>query len=125
MIVNSKKNYSHRFPQEEGEPMLVPIGDTVALACAGIDIVVSSERSQCLSPCIFDDLNIPSTKRQLLVVKSSQHFYGAFAPIAHEIIYMAGPGAVPPVMQKIPYQRMSTEGKFPWVDNPFQMTTPE
>jgi len=118
-----KKNYIHRFPQAEGEPMPVHIGDTIALHCAGIDIVVSSERSQCFSPCIFDDLCIPANEKQLLVVKSTQHFYGAFMPIASEVIYMAGLGAVPSVMQQIPYQRMSTEDKHPWVENPFEMTT--
>lgn len=114
-----KKNYIHRFPQEEGEPAFIPIGDTIALHCAGVDIVVSSERCQCFSPCIFDDLGIPVNKKRLLVVKSTQHFYGAFSSIASEIIYMAGPGAVPPIVQRIPYQRMSTNDKYPWVDNPF------
>ena len=114
-----KKDYSHRFPQEQGEPLLIPIGDTIAIRCAGIDIVVSNERCQCYSPCIFDDLGIPVHKKHLLVVKSKQHFYGAFAPIASEIIYMAGPGAVPPIVQRIPYQRMSTKDKYPWIDNPF------
>jgi len=117
------KDYLHRFPQEEGDPILWPLGDTVALHCAGIDIVVSTERGQCFSPCIFDDLGIPANKKQLLLVKSAQHFYGAFAPMASEVIYMAGPGAVPPIMQQIPYQRMSTEDKYPWVDNPFEMIT--
>jgi len=123
-----KKNYLHRFPQEDGEASLMPIADTVALHClsssrSGIDIVVSSERCQCYCPSIFDDLGIPSREKKLLVIKSMQHFYGAFAPIASEVIYMAGPGAVPPTMQQIPYQRMCTEDKYPWVDNPFAITT--
>ena len=114
-----EKNYIYRFPQEQGEPVLIPIGDTIAIQCAGIDIVVGSERCQCFSPCIFEDLGIPAQKKNLLVVKSKQHFYGAFAPIASEIIYMAGPGAVPPIVQQIPYQRMSTKNKYPWIDSPF------
>ena len=120
VTVNSiKQDYCHRFPQEKGEPAIIPIGDTVSLQCVGIDIVVSSERSQCFSPCIFDELGIPATKKSLLVVKSTQHFYGAFVPIASDVIYMAASGAVPPLMQQIPYQRMSTRDKFPWVDDPF------
>jgi len=114
-----EKDYTHLFPQEDGKAALIPIGDTVSLHCDGIDIVVSSERSQCFSPSIFVDLGIPAKNRQLLVVKSKQHFYTAFAPIASEVIYMAGPGAVPPVVQQISYQRMSTNDKYPWIDNPF------
>ena len=120
MVTGIKKDYSHQFPQKEGKSILVPIGDVVALRCGSIDIIVSSERCQCFSPCIFEDLGIDVTKKQLLVVKSTQHFYGAFAPIAQEVIYMAAPGAVPPIVEKIPYQKMSTKDKYPWVENPFE-----
>jgi len=111
--------YKHRFPQEQGKPALFPLGDTVAIHCSGIDIIVSSIRGQCFSPCIFDDLGIPVKEKKLLIIKSAQHFYGAFAPIASEVIYMAAPGAVPPIMQQVPYKRMTTADKYPWVDNPF------
>ena len=114
-----QRDYLHQFPQENGDPGLMPLGDTVSLHCQGIDIIVSSDLCQCYSPCIFDALGIPASKKQLLVVKSTQHFYGAFAPIAREVIYMAAPGAVPPNVQQIPYQRMTTEDKYPWVADPF------
>jgi len=64
-------------------------------------------------------LGINPNEKSLLVIKSAQHFYGAFAPMASEVIYMAAPGAVPPIMQQIPYQRMRTDNKFPWVEDPF------
>ena len=118
-IGSIKKDYIHQFPQNQCEPILVPIGDAVALHCEGIDVVVSSNRCQCFSPCIFEDFGIDIARKKILVAKSTQHFYGAFASIAKEIIYMAAPGAVPPIMQKIPYQKMSTDDKYPWVENPF------
>ena len=31
-----------------------------------------------------------------IVVKSSNHFYNAFAPIAHQVIHMSTPGTMPP-----------------------------
>ena len=40
------------------------------------------------------------------------------APIADKIIYMAGPGAIPPLFTEIPYQRVDLN-KYPWVDDPF------
>lgn len=113
-----RRNHKHSFPQETGEPALYPLGDTVALACGGIHVIVSTERCQCFSPSIFDELGVPSQRSQLLIVKSTQHFYSAFAEIAQSIIYMAAPGAVPPIVQNIPYQRMATADKYPWIATP-------
>lgn len=115
-VVNCKQNYIHRFPQSQGEPVLLPAGDTVALQCRGNAFIVSSQRTQCFSPCIFDDFGIAATDQKILIVKSSQHFYGAFAPIAKEIIYMSGPGALSAQVKTINYQHMRTDDKYPWVD---------
>ena len=113
-----RRNYSHLWPQQDGDPIKWRAGTIVALYCQGIDIVVSSERCQCFSPCIFEDLGINPMNKKLLILKSTQHFYGAFAPIAAEVIYMAAPGAIQPIMKDIPYCKMATGDKFPWVDNP-------
>jgi microcystin degradation protein MlrC len=117
-VLATRDDYTHLWPQQHGPPLALPIGDIVALRCAGIDIVVSSQRCQCFSPSIFTDLGIDPKKKRLLVVKSNQHFYGAFAPIAAEIIYMAGPGAVPPDPRRIAYRRLDTSRLYPWADDP-------
>jgi microcystin degradation protein MlrC len=98
--------------------VLYPVGDVVALRCGGIDIVVGSERTQCFSPSIFTDLGIDPTRKRILVPKSAQHFYGAFAPIAAEVIYMAAPGAIPPDPRRIPYRRVDISRMYPWVEDP-------
>jgi len=113
-VLALQSDYVHLWPQRSGAPIRWPAGDVVALRCNDIDIVVSSKRIQCFSPSIFTDLGIDYHSKNLLVVKSAQHFYSAFAPIAREIIYMAGPGAVSPDVLKIPYQKMSTADKYPW-----------
>lgn len=105
------------WPQSEGE-LAIPCGDSVALHCRGIDIIVNSDRGQALSPTVFSNFGIDPASRRLLAVKSTQHFYAGFAPIAAEIIYMAGPGAIPPRFTEIPYQRVDRR-KYPWVDDPF------
>ena len=117
-----RKKYLHKCPQQSGAPIKIPAGDVVALHCQGIDIVVSSERCQCFSPCIFEDLGVNPLQKRLLIPKSIQHFYEAFAPIAAEVIYMAAPGAIVPIMQQIPYQKMATGDKFPWIDNPHNLS---
>jgi microcystin degradation protein MlrC len=111
-------NYVHSLPQNRGNPVLYPAGDVAALRCGGIDVVVSSERCQCFSPAIFSDLGIDPMAKRLLVVKSAQHFYAAFAPIAGEIIYMSAPGAVVPDPRLIPYRRVNTARMYPWTEDP-------
>jgi microcystin degradation protein MlrC len=118
-VLSIKKGYQHRWPQEKNDPIFTSIGDAVALRCEGIDIIASSKRCQCFSPCIFEDFSIPIQEKAILVVKSMQHFYGAFAPIASEVIYMSAPGAVSLNIKEIPYQRMTTDDKYPWIEDPF------
>lgn len=110
-------NMNQYWPQSEGE-LAIPCGDSVALHCQGIDIIVNSDRCQVLSPTVFSNFGIDPARKRLLVVKSTQHFYAGFSPIASEIIYMAGPGAIPPRFTEIPYQRVDLR-KYPWLDDPF------
>lgn len=117
-VLSTVDDYVHVFPQQSGEPLLRRAGDVTALRVGSIDIVVSSKRCQCLSPSIFSDLSVELQHKRLLIPKSTQHFHGAFAPIAGEIIYMAGPGAVAPDPRQIPYSRLDTKDMYPWVDAP-------
>jgi microcystin degradation protein MlrC len=117
-VLSLLHDYMHCFPQQSGPPLQAPLGDVAALHCCGVDIVVSSKRSQCLSPSIFSDLGIDPGQRRVLVVKSTQHFYGAFAALASEIIYMTAPGAVPPDPRQIKYSRVAVERLYPWNDDP-------
>jgi microcystin degradation protein MlrC len=117
-VLSVLRDHMHAWPQQTGTPMLYPTGDVAALRCGSIDIVVSSERCPCFSPQIFTDLGIDPRRKRLLVPKSNQHFYAAFATIAADIIYMAGPGAAPPDPRQISYRRLDTTRMYPWVDDP-------
>jgi microcystin degradation protein MlrC len=113
-----KTNYLHVFPQQSSEPMLFPAGDVALVECEGVEIVVSSERCQCFSPSIFTDLSVDPMRRQALIVKSVQHFYAGFAPLAAKVIYMAGPGAVTPDPRSFAYTKLKTTDLFPWHPSP-------
>lgn len=117
-VLGIRENYLHLFPQQSGEPAHFAAGTVAALRCGTIDIVVGTERCQCVSPSIFSDLGIDPMRKRLLIPKSVQHFYGAFAPIAAEVIYMAASGAVPPDPRLISYRRLCTNEFYPWADNP-------
>jgi microcystin degradation protein MlrC len=117
-VLSMRDEYMHEFPQQSGEPVMHPVGDVVALRCGGIDIVVGSKRCQCFAPSIFSDFGIDPTRKRVLIPKSAQHFHGAFAPIASEVIYMAAPGAVPPDPRLVSYRRMDMRRLYPWADDP-------
>ena len=106
------------FPQPGSEPIALPCGDAVALHCQGIDIIVNSLRGQVFSPQVFTNFGIDVSQKRLLIVKSTQHFYAGFAPIAAKIIYMNAGGALQPDYPKLPY-RHDHSHKYPWVDDPF------
>jgi len=58
----------------------------------GIDVLVSSERSQVFDPEVFLLHGIDVTQYELVVLKSSQHFRAGFADLATEIITADSPG---------------------------------
>ncbi|MEM7116848.1 MAG: M81 family metallopeptidase [Chloroflexota bacterium] len=117
-VTKIMNDMTQEWPQGDGQPLVIDVGDAVALHCQGIDIVLNSKRSQVFSPQVFAKLGIDPTQKQVLIVKSTQHFYAGFEPIAAEIIYMSAPGAIAPRFAQIPYQHVSKD-KFPWIDDPF------
>jgi microcystin degradation protein MlrC len=123
LVLGVIENYMHGLPQRSGDPWLFPAGDVVALRSRVGDIVVSSQRCQCFSPSVFWDLGIDPQRKHILIVKSYQHFYDAFTPIAKRIIYMTASGAVPPDPRQVSYRRFDTSNHYPWVDDPLDRTT--
>lgn len=115
-----------RWPQTEGA-VDSPGGDVAHLRVHGfagdaggpaVDVIVTTRRGQVLGLEPFTAFGITQGTHRILVVKSIQHFYAAFAPIAAEVVYMAAPGAVAPIMEQIPLVRADLR-KYPWVEAPF------
>ena len=71
-----------------------PMGDCAVLDIAGNIVVVVTIRGQVFSPTCFTDVGIDIEAPVALVVKSSQHFYDEFAPLACEVLYCETPGAL-------------------------------
>jgi len=97
----------------------VPLGDSVAVSANGIDIVLISTRTQTYTPEVFTNVDIDYMQKRLLVIKSTQHFYAKFAPIASEVIYVTAPGAIEPDYKNIPYRRAGR--LWPKYENPFEV----
>ena len=94
------------------------LGPSAWVEAEGIHVVLTTNRQQCFSPDAFTGLGLTLADKRLVVVKSMQHFYANFAPIAREIRYAAAPGAVPPDYASIQYTKRVTPF-WPKVADPF------
>jgi microcystin degradation protein MlrC len=96
----------------------MPMGTGVWLEANGLHLVINDLRSQTFHPSAFTDLGIDLAAMKAVVVKSSQHFYAGFAPIASEVIHIAGPGAITPDFTIIPYTKRD-DNYWPKTEDPF------
>lgn len=82
-----------------------PLGTSVRIETDQlIDIVLTSVRSQAFDPEAFTRLGIRLSDKRMIVVKSTQHFYERFAPLASRVIYVAAPGALDSRFETLPYE---------------------
>ena len=98
---------------------IVPIGDAAWIEVGGIDVILNSVRSQVFSPDIFSNMGIDPEKKSVLAVKSTNHFHGAFAPMAADILYLSIDGPYPNDPATNRYTRL-TRDIWPKVKNPHE-----
>lgn len=98
---------------------IVPLGDCAVIETRGIEIVLNSNRAQAFSPDLFTNLDVDIDAKKVLVVKSTNHFHGAFVKIAAKILYAAVDGPYPNDPRQNDY-RLLTRPIWPIVENPHQ-----
>ena len=83
--------YGRRIGQGDAH---VELGDTALIAIpldggGTIEVVLWTARTQTFHPAAFESVGCGGLKqRPLLVVKSTNHFYGGFAELAREVHYV-------------------------------------
>ena len=87
-------------------PTLVPLGDCAAVRLDGIDVVLITNRTQALGLELFSNLGIEPAQKKILAVKSTNHFMGAFGPIAAKVIYVDSDGPLLRDYAKLPYTKV-------------------
>jgi len=87
------------------EQSLVSLGPAAAISIGQVDVVLATGRAQTFSPPAFTDLGIDLSAKKIVVVKSSNHFHAAFAPIAAAIHYLDTGGPYPADVTAIPYRK--------------------
>lgn len=93
-------------------------GEMVCVEANGFELVLIAKRIQCFTPAAFEQAGINPAEKEILVVKSSQHFYAGFAPIAGEVIYADPKGVVTSLLETLPYHKIQRP-KWPFDEAPF------
>lgn len=87
------------------EQSRVSLGPAAAVTLGQLDVVLASGRAQTFSPVAFTALGVELAAKKIVVVKSSNHFHAAFAPIAARVLYLDCGGPYPPDPARIPYRK--------------------
>jgi microcystin degradation protein MlrC len=82
------------------------LGDCALIASNGIEVVLTTYRCQAFGLDLFTQLGCDPAARKLVVVKSSQHFRAAYAPIATRIILVDAPGVATKDITTLPFHKI-------------------
>jgi microcystin degradation protein MlrC len=84
----------------------VPLGDSATISLGSIDVVLITQRSQAMGVDLFTGMGVPLAGKKIVVVKSTNHFYAAFAPHASRVLYCDSGGPIPRDHRRVPYTRV-------------------
>jgi len=98
--------------------MRASFGRSAAIRAQGIEILIVSTRAQLYGADGFTDLGIALEDKQVVFVKSSNHYAASFGPLADRLWHVATPGAMSLDFASIPYRRLDRP-MFPMVDDPW------
>ena len=85
---------------------VISLGPSAVVQVAGVEVILNTFRTQVFEPNIFTNLEIPVSERDLLVVKSTNHFYQGFRAISEDILYVATPGVYPSNYHNTEYHKV-------------------
>ncbi len=104
----------------------VPFGRAARIALldadgneTGIEVILNTVRAQSYDPSLFSALGIDPLAQKILVIKSTNHFFAAFQPIASQIIYCAAGRPYPNDPATTPYRHVRPD-IWPRMADPFQ-----
>jgi microcystin degradation protein MlrC len=109
---------------------LVPFGRAARIAVldaegaeTGIEVILNTVRAQSYDPSLFSALGIDPLAQKILVIKSTNHFFAAFDPIAAQIIYCSAGRAYPNDPATNPYRHVRAD-IWPRMADPFAKEAP-
>ena len=82
-----------------------------------IEIILNTNRTQTFEPDVFSNLGVDPAGKDILLVKSTNHFYAGFAPIAAGIVYIDAGAPYPSHPRQTHYRKLARE-IWPRIENP-------
>jgi microcystin degradation protein MlrC len=97
----------------------VTLGPAALVRISGtkIEIILNTNRTQTFEPDIYSNLGVDPLSKAILLVKSTNHFYAGFAPIAESVIYIDAGAPYPSHPRETKYKKLARE-IWPRADNP-------
>ena len=101
-------------------PSRVTLGPAALARIEGteVDVILNTNRTQTFEPDIFSNLGVDPLGKDFLLVKSTNHFYAGFAPIAAEVLYVAAQSSYPYDPRATDYRKL-TRPIWPRVADPW------
>jgi microcystin degradation protein MlrC len=87
--------------------LMFPIGRAALVRIGGVLVVINSARQQVYDPACFTALGVDLSAMRVIVVKSTQHFYEYFAPLAKRVFYCETPGSLTLAFNPAQYDRLT------------------
>jgi len=82
-----------------------PLGDVALVRIGGVRVILNTHRTQAFGTDLFTQFGIDLRETRIVVVKSSQHFFAQYGPIAARVIYVETPGTVTQRFTVLPFQK--------------------
>lgn len=82
------------------------VGDLAVIRVAGIDVVLTTRRSNLYSPSLFTSHGISIEDKQVLGIKNLYKHKDIFAPLTCEQLFVASPGCSNPNWSQLPFKRL-------------------
>lgn len=87
-----------------------------------VHVIINTNRAQAFEPDIFSNNGLDPLAQDILLIKSTNHFYAGFAPISADIIYVDA-GAPYPSNPRVTDYRKMTRAIWPRVDDPHRLAS--
>ena len=104
---------------------VVPFGRAARIAVldsagdeTGIEVILNTVRAQSFDPSLFIALGIDPLAQKILVIKSTNHFFASFQPIAADILYCSAGRPYPNDPATTPYRHVRAD-IWPRMADPF------
>lgn len=114
-VVRLKANAEQQFADSS-----VPMGDCALIKFDGIEVILNTNRCQSFDPSLFRALGVAPEQRSLLLIKSTNHFYQGFAPLAAQVLYVDAGAPYPSDPKRNGYRNL-TRPIWPIIEEPFAL----